>query len=798
MNGSLIKGIKALFNTKNIVLREVLLVILGYFLLFIIFFFYDLLHFSFGGDLPAFYLPHYFTFLETLHHGSIPLWFPYSFLGGPELFKLEFGYFYPGTWLIFLTNLIINPHLNLTILGKTMQLSQYLHVIIGSLGIYFLCRKVLNLKLFTSFVAGMLYGFSFYLGSQIGDISSFYAKVYFPFIIAFLTLYLRTNQKRYFVLVLLTNVLLFTFGYPYNYIYIFFAEVVLGFVLGFKNGIKTTLLLLNIALVSLVFILPNAHIISHSYRYNNVSDDPTYHTRFANIPYKIMNIVNPEMSENFYDVNNEGSYPIFGSITWGTSIFVLLLLGFYFFEISPFNLWLLVIFISTLLYSFGGFLGIPGYLGQIVGLFKTLRTHVSILFITFFAGTIILAQGFDKIIQGQRGKSIELTVWIGSGFLLAILFVSPLFCLNCSASSKLVVIDIGKTFVLLSFSLLLLRFFYQSQKKIYLVIILAIAFLETHYYISKIDILHTNQVYRKFYAINELVPELPSKDNLFRYSYESDQFNYNTSPIHVDNLQGYETTPYSTFYTSMQGKSESEYLSNLNVKYLVTTQPGREVSDKNLVLLKEINPVDYPKEDFISNAPNLTYWSNTSTNHHYIYKVKSYLPRFYVPHEAKTCILNNCSTQRNPEQLVYTSAPHINMVNSENYDVHIQVFDYTVNNITLMINSPKRAFIASSEIYDEGWKVKENNKVSVVLNINNGFRGFIVPSGRTTVRMYYTPPLMLEGLLLSIVGIIFAPLTYLANTRLSRKYKFKKGSRGEKLSKHILSIKRSLYEVVNR
>ena len=56
----------------------------------------------FGGDAYRMYLPNLHYFVSSIKTGTIPLWNPYEFAGLPFIATMEFGPYYPLTWIYFL------------------------------------------------------------------------------------------------------------------------------------------------------------------------------------------------------------------------------------------------------------------------------------------------------------------------------------------------------------------------------------------------------------------------------------------------------------------------------------------------------------------------------------------------------------------------------------------------------------------------------------------------------------------------------------------------------------------------
>jgi len=130
------------------------------------------------------------------------------------------------------------------------------------------------------------------------------------------------------------------------------------------------------------------------------------------------------------------------------------------------------------------------------------------------------------------------------------------------------------------------------------------------------------------------------------------------------------------------------------------------------------------------------------------------LPRFYVPQKVDPCLDKECFKNENIPELVIAKELSNSIINPKT-GTEINIKSYTLNNIDMEITTPKETFIASSETYDNGWSLTIDGKSSKIYFISNGLRGFIVPAGKSVVRMSYFPPYLIKGIFFSIIGIAF-------------------------------------------
>jgi hypothetical protein len=288
-------------------------------------------------------------------------------------------------------------------------------------------------------------------------------------------------------------------------------------------------------------------------------------------------------------------------------------------------------------------------------------------------------------------------------------------------------------------------------KKTFLILGLVILLIEYHYYYVNIKgyFVDNGMTYGKYYQFNPTIPELPSSSNLFRIYFDT-RFANNASVINEYGLQGYESNVPNVYGDLINVYGFSPHFWQIaNVKYVITTQNNFEINRPELLKIKTINPSEYPDQ----------FLPSEYTTPYYIYEVRGYLPRYYIPQNVNPCLDLKCWKKENAPKLVLAKGiPR--PIKNPTKNTKITLDKYTDNTIEITITTPQQTFIASSETYDQGWNLLINNKQSTIYNISNGLRGFIVPSGKSVVKMSYFPPNVLEGSFLSIVGVILLYISY--------------------------------------
>lgn len=706
---------------------------------------------DFGGDFIEQTVPWYHFLYANLRHGIIPFWSPYSLLGLPFLFTPSLAFFHPLTQLILVLEFIFNRHLSVEITGKLIQYVIAVSFCIGGIGMYLFCRKILSVSRFTALFAGVAFSLNPVLIHDVHSVFVDWGVNSVPWIFLFLVLFLsKPSLKTYFAVVIL-NLLIFTTGYPYYYVYFILAQILLAMFYGPKKIALFFLSLANSLLLASFFLLPYLMIFLRSGRSENVYDF-TWHSFASQFPTGILLILNP-LTYNSKIVNYSNLNQVFSGaiLTWGTFAFIFLIYGLFFLKNKPIYIWTVITFFITLFYSFGSNLATHSFFGTLLPIIYKFRSHNRIFSLTVFAGVILIALGIEAISKRLKVKYVDMTFWFICVSLFIGLTLGPVFFWNKIASTAEFYKGASIMFLFLFTSLILIMLTRKYGKKTFLILGLIIVLIEYHYYLpSQTVYFADNTTYDKFYQFNATIPELPSSKNLFRIYFEN-HFYYNSSLINEYGLQGFENNPPNAYGELINQYFWTPHFWQIaNVKYIVTPQANFEVNKPELLKIKTINPSEYPDQ----------FSSSDFSTPYYIYRVKDYLPRFYIPEKVEPCLDSLCWKKENSPKLVIARGISDSIINPKN-GTNINVENYTLNNIEMEITTPQTTFIASSETYDKGWSLSINNKPSTIYVISNGLRGFIVPAGKSIAKMNYFPPYVVEGVFLSIVGIILLCIIYI-------------------------------------
>ncbi len=76
------------------------------------------------------------------------------------------------------------------------------------------------------------------------------------------------------------------------------------------------------------------------------------------------------------------------------------------------------------------------------------------------------------------------------------------------------------------------------------------------------------------------------------------------------------------------------------------------------------------------------------------------------------------------------------------------------NNIAGEIQLDKEKLLFFSVPYDRGWHALVNGEKRKILNTNIGFLGLLLKPGSHKIELYYEPPFLYWGLIISIIPVI--------------------------------------------
>ena len=122
-----------------------------------------------GYDTITYFYPYKWYLADAVHQGRLPLWNPAIFMGAPLLANIQSAALYPLDILFYLLPTV-----------DALRYSVVLHIFLGAVFAYIFGRVSLRLSPSAAWVGGAVFGFSGYLGAQVGHLNQLHAAVWLP------------------------------------------------------------------------------------------------------------------------------------------------------------------------------------------------------------------------------------------------------------------------------------------------------------------------------------------------------------------------------------------------------------------------------------------------------------------------------------------------------------------------------------------------------------------------------------------------------------------------------------------
>jgi hypothetical protein len=153
-----------------------------------------------------------------------------------------------------------------------------------------------------------------------------------------------------------------------------------------------------------------------------------------------------------------------------------------------------------------------------------------------------------------------------------------------------------------------------------------------------------------------------------------------------------------------------------------------------------------------------------------VYRNANPLPRFYTVDKVQRAKNNEASLKAiadktfNPAEEAVVEGLNPDWESTGHGKATVQVLQYTNTRIELLVNSPGRRFLVSSEPYYPGWTASANGRAATILPANHAFRGLPLEAGQSRIVMSYWPDTLTIGILIEILALIAAGYLLMGNT----------------------------------
>ena len=423
------------------------------------FFFYDLLGERFlliERDLGPYFIPPRFFWVESIKHGSFPLWNPYQFSGHPFFANPQHAILYPFNGLFFL--LPFDVAFNAIII---------FHFFLGGLFTY-LFLKDLKVNSAGALISGLIFMLSGYLLSVHSLLTILLSSVWTPLIMLFFRRAINGKGFKNEIitailitisflgggieivygnfLVLLIMVVFSPFPYiefvadkPRRYKFFFSAPVYWGRIRNLFNRCRSLVIVSILFLfLSAIQLFPFLELFHHSIRGNGISYPEATTWSFA--PKDVLLFFLPDAYGYFLDMKKYWVTQCWFKTLYTGGLPFILCLIFFITPSSPFSpseervrrfwgeqkLFVILMALSMFL-SLGHYNPLYPFVFKYIPFFNGIRYPVKFLYIFILVLSITAGLGFQRLIELSKGRGVKrfknllIIFSLTSGFILLFL-----------------------------------------------------------------------------------------------------------------------------------------------------------------------------------------------------------------------------------------------------------------------------------------------------------------------------------------------------------------------------------------
>lgn len=666
----------------------------------------------YGGDLnDQFYFWKGYL-AESLKKGFIPFWNPYNFSGTPFLAHPSTSFFYPFTIIFYLLplNIAFSWHFAL-------------HLFIGALGMYLLCRVYTD-KL-SGIIAAGVFILSGYFATRVyaGHADLVRTAVWIPFVIFSIKRLLESPSKKATIQAIVFLSLQILAGYQAYVVFtleFIFAYTIYYFISNRSSfswkSIRQRLIFLLLTIILSLSItsvqwLPTWQFTRHS-------------IRGEGLPYELA---------------SWGSLPISG-------------LKLFFKPLDRVEL-------NKITFNLGGgplpnpfdhFVGVLPLLIIIIFIVSkiiTSKTHPDFwffLFMVFIYIIISLGYNFSPNLHYLLYKVIPVYQYIRIP-IQHLVFLVVLVPVMFGIVLKKVRINWVKVLI---FAVCVWELFAFGRKYIFLT-----NSPEKNYDLNLIEFFKTNVRYERLLpAFGVVSPVRKALDLNAVMKYQ------------IPTTSGYDPVILRNFYRfiDVANKSLDSSLLYYNVEV-----PPIKLQEKTLNFLNvRYILVDKSNKSF-ENSDDFRYRFVFENSQAKLYENMDYAPRFFLVNKAyfydSKQKLEKAIVDKSPDfskEVLFLKKDLVNFeklnLSCEREEIgEVNIVSYSPNKILLKVKSYCNGFLSSSEVYYPGWKVKIDNQETDIIQSNRAFRTIYMPKGTHEVILYYSPEIYYLGAGISFISLLF-------------------------------------------
>ncbi|QQG44092.1 MAG: YfhO family protein [Candidatus Roizmanbacteria bacterium] len=691
-------------------------------------------------------------------------WNPYSLLGMPWVGAVDrSGLFYPIKFLFYFISSFFSSKYYLFFITYF----PLFHMSLAGIFTYLFVKRCLKLSSFSSFVAGIIYGFS---GAFIFLVIYIYPSTgvaFLPLQLYFLWTALEKNSFRRAILAGFATALVLLSGYSPLFIYnsIFISLVIFYF---FAKNLKTFITTfgflfithLTAIFLSAVVLLPNMEQANLAARQiYNVVGAGYYNTTVEGI----LNYFVPY----FYGVKDSGN--VYGYV--GILSLFLIYLALKYSNKSYVKFFVVISFFFLVL-SLGNLTFLHSLIYKIVPLYDSMRRPAFLNYIVTFGLAILVAIGVNilenrkisfEIVNSQIKKIfIAFSLfWFGLFILKAIVPPVP----NQGTIAEMIRFSLIPLIVLGS-SVILIKYFYVQPSRFFKVFLVLIILFDLFTLNSSYPQTNSELDPRVFNTKSEIISSLDDKINedYSRAYFLESGLRYNSSAeklYQLDGYYGFYSNYYSTLMTHYFNQTAAHFdfnspvLDLLGVSYIITTKTLEKEEPKKIkMVIASLMPKKDKNRYTELNGTIIPVGSNV-----YAYENLDRFPRVYLVGEVKSTTndeeaLSLMDTLNLRESAVVASSDQLPKLSLNKSESLATIIDYQNSQVKISASSKGSSFLVLSDSYYPGWKAYVDEKPVEIYRTNVALRGVFLDDGEHEVKFVYQPDKFYLGAYISIISLI--------------------------------------------
>ena len=700
-------------------------------------------------DIINFAFPMKWHIWKTWKLGEWPFWFPNIFHGAPFLSLMHPGVFYPPSAIFLLNDFIL-----------AFNIYFLFHHLVLMFSVYALSRYWQVSKLASVFSAATVLLGGFFL-SLSPMYNHFHSLVWFPLILLFHQKYIVNKRTAHLLITSILVAFQVLAGGPENVIlsvlisYTSSIFLIPGVGLVDKTLKMIAVVILSLGISALQWI-PTFHLMEHLIRAEGL--DFAYSTRWSLEPRSLADIILPENSQPFFDVEESGQDSFLKSIYMGLIPILILLTGVIRFRKDTFaKFWIVTFFVGIFL-SLGKNNPAFFYIYSWVPLFDLFRFPPKFFFLSAFALAFLSGRGLDHLARDLSERKMEWVVPLSFLLILAAFSILIFFYFdNPRIVEALMILGLAALACLAVY-------FGKIDRKVFIALLLLL---------SVLDLMGKNGLLlpfidKTFYTQTPvLAKQIGNGADAFRvFKDERIRISRFVKDLRNSSASSNQLSPLdrSLFF-------HDELFHNLGTIYGVAYANGRAgVLRADSALWRGIfNASDRDRKKRILMRSNVKYQVGfdyevppSPVLPRGVKKLEEFrdtLPRAFLVgrslRKEGAQILNTYYSESfDPLQEVLLDE-EVPIQTRDDFSGQVKKITYSPNKVQLLTEQNGEGFLVLLDSYFPGWKVEVDGKPEHIYRANYFYRGVKLGAGDHSIEFSYIPEGLETGLRISFLTIFF-------------------------------------------